>query len=174
MYSIEDLVILPESIWDRVKAELDSKYDGWFGIFKQTVVNMVRKTRAKLGFGDAIGTVEKANADMRDSNRRFLQCSAWYPHPTEPEKAMRLMAFGNPCLFGLLKVPGVALFVDATFSICPLPFKQCLIIMVYDHSISAYVLVMYILMTHKVSSDQHLTLQLVSNRPRLVPNYLSF
>ena len=69
------------------------------------------------------------------------------------------------CLFGLLKVPGIALYVDATFSCCPAPFKQCLIIMVYNHSTSAYVPVLYILMTHKMSSDQHLTLRLVLIRP---------
>lgn len=41
MYLTEDIVILPEAIWDRVKAELDSKYDGWFGISKTTVVGIM-------------------------------------------------------------------------------------------------------------------------------------
>ena len=140
----------------KVKSELDTRFNGaWFGVQKQTVCNMVRKTRKQLGFGNAIGTVEKVYAGMRDSDRRFLQCSAWYPHPTDVTDAMRIMAYGNPALFRLLKIPGLDIYMDATFSCCPAPFKQCLIIMVYDHSCSAYVPVMYILMTHKVSRIDH-------------------
>lgn len=153
--STENLATVPEEIWDKVKVAMDHQFDGaWYGVQKHTIVGMVRKTRKKLGFGDDINTVEKIYAGMTDSNRHFLQCSSWFPHPTDPANAMGMMAFGNPSLvFGLRKYPHLDLYVDATFSCCLAPFKQC-----YHgvyHATSAYLPVLYILMTHKMSSDQH-------------------
>ena len=62
-----------------------------------------------------------------------------------------MMIFANPYLLGLL-TGLVDIFIDATFSPCtPNPFYQCLIIMVYDSQTSAYIPVIYALMTHKVT-----------------------
>lgn len=41
------------------------------------------------------------------------------------------------------------IFVDATFGCVPKPFKQCLILMVYDPSLKIYIPVYYVLMTGK-------------------------
>ena len=107
-----------------------------------------------MGQGNNISTVETMYNLMTDSPRAFLHASLWYPHPDpkkeEDKKGMRMMIFGNPSLFGLLEeLPGVDMFINATFSCCSYPFKQCLIVMVYDHSTRSYVPVLYILMTHK-------------------------
>jgi len=57
------------------------------------------------------------------------------------------------CLPPKKKGPSIDIFVDATFGCCPHPFEQCLIIMVHDHHTSAYVPVLYILMTNKFESQ---------------------
>jgi hypothetical protein len=41
------------------------------------------------------------------------------------------------------------IFVDTTFSCCPTPFYQRLILMLFDHITSLYVPLLYVLMTHK-------------------------
>ena len=41
------------------------------------------------------------------------------------------------------------MFVDATFSCVPIPFYQCLIVMVFDQSLRIYIPVAYILMSGK-------------------------
>ncbi len=55
----------------------------------------------------------------------------------------------NPALTGLLKIPYLDVFVDATFDCTPNPFSQCLIFMIYDHSTSSYMPILYALMTSK-------------------------
>ena len=60
-----------------------------------------------------------------------------------------MIIFANPANLGLLQGP-VDLYTDATFNPCtPAPFYQCLIVMIYDHSTSSFVPVLYALMTHK-------------------------
>ena len=58
----------------------------------------------------------------------------------------RLMVYGNPSLFGTMN-GNVQVYIDRTFRICPKPFYQCLIIMVYDLQTAVYVPVFYVLMT---------------------------
>jgi len=86
---------------------------------------------------------------MTDSKRSFLQVSMSFPNPVDGEDPIRIMIFGNPALSGMLKNPGLDVFVDATFDCTPHPFSQCLIFMIYDHSTSNYVPILYILMTSK-------------------------
>ena len=153
--SMKNLPALPDAIWMDVKKAMDTKHGetGWSGLRKEQVCELVRKTRSSMGHGNTISTVETMYNTMTDSPRAFLHASLLYAHPDpkkeEDNKGMRIMIFGNPSLFGLLELPGVDMFIDATFSCCPDPFKQCLIIMVYDHSTRSYVPVLYILMTHK-------------------------
>jgi hypothetical protein len=86
---------------------------------------------------------------MTDSKRSFLQVSMSFPNPVDGEAPIRIMIFGNPALRGMLKTPGLDVFVDATFDSAPHPFSECLIFMIYDHSTSNYVPILYILMTSK-------------------------
>ena len=117
------------------------------------IAQLVSNTRKSMGQGNNISTVEMAYSKMKGVNRAFLHFSGEWPHPTDPDKKMRMMIFGNPTLINLLRNPTVDLFVDATFSCCPPQFHQCLIIMVYEHQTRSYVPVLYILMTHKFESQ---------------------
>jgi hypothetical protein len=129
------LTTTPESIWGDVVSWANCTYDGlWYRIKEQQVKDLVRKSRKKLGFGNAISTIENTHDynKMTDQDRPFLHCSACFPHPEKPDTNMRMMIFANPYLLGLL-TGLVDIFIDATFSPCtPNPFYQCLIIMVYD------------------------------------------
>ena len=73
--------------------------------------------------GDVQSTIEShfQYSGMKDTNQSFLWFSGWYPNPDDKTSSMLCMAF----------------------------VYQCLIVMVYDHMWSAYVTVMYILMTRK-------------------------
>lgn len=153
----ENLGWLPAKIWMTLKGELDKRYDtskglgGWSGIREDQVKSLVKDARAELGLGDAISTVMDVPqySQMRGTARPFVQYSSTMPNPQKSGEIIRKMVFGNPSLFGLLKVKQVDLFVDVTFSCCPNPFQQCLIIMVFNGETSSFVPVVYILMTHK-------------------------
>ncbi len=76
--------MLPDAVWTLVKKEMDEKYSGsWSGLYKNQVTELVRKSHAKLGLGDAISTVTdtKEYRLMSDMTRPFLQASCVWPHP---------------------------------------------------------------------------------------------
>ena len=77
----------------------------------------------------------------------FLQFNAAISDP-ETKKIERIVGYGNPSLFGILKGK-VQIYIDGTFRIVPSPFYQCLIIMCFDTRTEVYVPIMYILMTAK-------------------------
>jgi hypothetical protein len=83
-----------------------------------------------------------------NNNGNHLHASGVWPHPDDSSD-MRSMVFGNPALIPLLKNRQLEFFVDATFDCVPCPFYQCLIVMVYHDETSAFVPVLYALMTHK-------------------------
>ena len=66
----------------------------------------------------------------------FLQINLSIPD-TETKKIHRIMCFGNSSLFGTLAC-NVQIYIDVTFNIIPIPFFQCLIVMVYKVQISVY------------------------------------
>jgi hypothetical protein len=98
-----------------------------------------------------ISTVESTPdyLQMVDSEREFLQVSMVFPHPKEGEDQIWVMIFRNPGLTGLLKTPQMDVYMDATFSCCPNPFSQCLIFMIYNHTTSSYVPILYAFMMSK-------------------------
>jgi hypothetical protein len=104
-----------------------------------------------LNFGDAISTAENTPdySQMADSGREFLQVSMVFHHPKEGEDQIWITIFGNLALMGLLKTPQLDVYVDATSSCCPNPFSQCLIFMIYGHTTSSYVPILYALMMSK-------------------------
>ena len=149
-----NLTMLECKIWENIVRWANENYDrNWHGLTEQQCLAMVRRSRAKLGFGRALNTVENLPEYnmMTDSERPFLHFSAKWPHPEKPKESMRTMIFANPILLNLLK-GNVDIFCDATFHPCtPAPFYQCLIIMMFDNQTSSYVPVIYALMTHKCS-----------------------
>ena len=60
----------------------------------------------------------------------------------------RIMGFGNSYLFYYLTHAN-HLFIDATFSVAPKPFYQCLIVMIFYETLQIYIPILYILMTNK-------------------------
>jgi hypothetical protein len=89
------------------------------------------------------------NNSMQDSDLPFLQASLNFVNPKHGEDRIQMMIFANPALLGMLKTPGLDVFVDATFDCCPKPSYQCLIFMIYDHAMSSYIPILYALMTLK-------------------------
>jgi hypothetical protein len=145
----DNLTMQPDSVWTIVKKEMDDKYNGtWSGLYKSQVIELVRKSRRKLGLGDTISTVNDTKNYwlMSDMTRPFLQHSGVWPHPDGSGEYMRTMVFGNPALISLLKNIQLDIFVNATFDCVPSPFYQCLIVMVYHNKTSMFVPVLYALL----------------------------
>ena len=150
--AVSNMTWLPKQVYDTCRTEIDQKYPlGWSGIVYQSAIDLVHNTRRQLNFGDAIFTVENVPEynQMIDSKRSFLQVSMSFPNPVDGEDPILIMIFGNPGLSGMLKTPGLDVFVDVTFDCTPNPFLQCLIFMIYDNSTSNCVPILYILMTSK-------------------------
>ncbi len=148
---LENMAKLPFMIWLNVKSFFNKKYSGnRYRLQEHQVLEMVRKCCNKLGLGNSISTLKNIPdySKMPSKDRPFLHHSMCSPHPEKSDVMMRLMIFVNPALLGLLN-GAVDLFIDATFSCVPVPFYQCLIMMVFDSSTSHYVPVIYALMTHK-------------------------
>ncbi len=136
-----NLTMQPETIWGIVKKAMDEKYAGsWSGLYNNQIGEMVRKSGTKSGLGNFISTINdtKEYRLMSDGKRPFLQASGVWPHPEDSSQYMRSMVFGNPALIPLLKNCQHDIFVDVTF-----------VIMVYHDETSAYVPVLYCLLTHK-------------------------
>ena len=140
----------PSLIAKQTMHEMTNKHgELWEGLSVEQILGRVRRTRANMNYGDAFRTVENTSyAKMTDSNEYFLQ-----EHKCWPDRAtgvlQRIMVFANPKLLNLLEALTIDIFVDATFKVCPHPFMQCLIIMVFDRATYLYVPVMYVLMTNK-------------------------
>ncbi|ETO62791.1 hypothetical protein F444_19365 [Phytophthora nicotianae P1976] len=79
--------------------------------------------------------------------RLFLQFNMFY---NNNGNAQRIVGLGHPDLIRLLKIRGVSLFIDATYSFSPAPFKQTLIVMGHDSKFEVYLPVLYILLERKV------------------------
>ena len=147
-----NLNVRPADIWTQTRNEMDRLHSdtGWTGHQKHFITDRVRRIRSNLNHGDAFRSVENSHyALMTDSNRPFLQHHSCIPDRNEPGKWQRIMVFSNPSLTPKLEVADVDLYLDATFDCCPAPFYQCLIVMIFSREHSAYVPIMYILMTHK-------------------------
>ncbi len=119
----------------------------WYSLQEHQVLELVQKSRKKLGLRNAISTVENTPDYklMTDTKRPFLHCFACFPHPEQHDINMHFMVFSNPTLLGLL-LGLVDIIVDATFTpYTPSPFLQCLIFMVLNNQTSLFVSVIYAL-----------------------------
>ena len=86
---------------------------------------------------------------MKNSNKFFLQFNCSIADDTKEQTTIeRIMGFGNPYLFYYM-TNSKHLFIDATFSIAPKPFYQCLVVMLFDETLQIYIPILYILMTNK-------------------------
>jgi hypothetical protein len=78
--------------------------------------------------------------------RPFVQFNVFY---SKNGTTQRIIGFGHPDLIHLLHYYRANLSIDRTFSITPSPFKQTLIVMVYDPTYDLYVRVLYVLVQVK-------------------------
>ena len=60
----------------------------------------------------------------------------------------RIVGFENPYLFYYL-TNAQSLYIDATFTVVPNPFYQCLVVMIFEETLQIYIPILYILMTNK-------------------------
>ena len=91
----QDLMILPEKVWLRVKAEMDANYPhGWTGLHKKQLVEKVRMFWVNSGLGNIISTVTDTPEYrlMADGKRPFLQTFATYPCLEDSKEYMRMIS----------------------------------------------------------------------------------
>ena len=154
--AVEDISTSAKKIWNEVSSNFrqqaqDAGSHSYKGISRRQAESHVYRTRNKANGGDIFRTIEAPPVSMvLNSKHNFLQFNFTVPNG---DKTERVTGWGNPGLFGVLKIPGVELFVDATFSSCPSQFYQCLIIMAFDNTTGVYVPILYILMTKK--TEEH-------------------
>ena len=107
------------------------------------VINKVNNASTKSNGGDVCNALEQPAMDMvQNSNFFFLQLNAAVLD-NKTGNLQRLMGFGNPVIFGVLKGKRVNIYIDGTFRIAPHPLYQCLIVMAYDKHEEVYVIIMY-------------------------------
>lgn len=118
----------------------------------------------------AIRTINLNSINPEDK-RRFLR---FHMMIEVDGSYQNIVGWAHPLLSFKLCDASVHLFLDATFSCCPEPFYQCLIIMAYLPAYATYVPVFYILMTAKSEHLYQAALQQVISacqgklRPRSV------
>eukprot|EP00804_Cyclotella_cryptica_P019805 CCRYP_009698-RA/>CCRYP_009698-RA protein AED:0.16 eAED:0.16 QI:838/1/1/1/0/0/5/278/686 len=136
-----------EVIWnDTCKHFREIAGKNYIGMTKSQVRKLVYNAGDRCFGGDVISKVE---AQYSGSNKTaFLRHHASF---ADDEGMQRIMCFSVPQLLALLNYPMVQLFVDCTFNIVPHPFKQCLIIMIFDAGRRIYTPVAWALMTGKTN-----------------------
>jgi len=60
-----------------------------------------------------------------------------------------MIGWANPSLLMLSSRANLNIFVDCTFSICPVDFAQCMILMIYDEPTRLYIPIFYVLLQSK-------------------------
>jgi len=148
--AMDNLHMKPKDIWDKLTNELNTIQPTWKGLTQYQVNNRVRNIRSKLQGSELVRNIEDAElAKMRNSNKFFLQFNCSIADDTKEQTTMeRIVGFGNPYLFYYM-THAENLFIDATFSVAPKPFYQCLVVMIFDKTLQIYIPILYILMTNK-------------------------
>ena len=138
--AVNDVGLKPEQIWNKINAEMNQKADVWSGLTDAQVKDLVRNTRKKNSGSDIIRELESPPLSMvHDGTRLFLQFNSSISNHKD-NTFDRVIGWGHPALFGLLRVKMCQLFIDGTFSIVPYPFYQCLVIMVFDQATGKFLL----------------------------------
>jgi len=148
--ALKNLHIKPKKIWDILSEELNAIQPTWRGLTDFQVTTRVRNIRSKIQGSDLVRNIEDSElARMKNSNKFFLQFNCSIADDTKEQTTIeRIMGFGNPYLFYYM-TNSKHLFIDATFSIAPKPFYQCLVVMLFDETLQIYIPILYILMTNK-------------------------
>ena len=136
--ALEDISMQPKKVYPQVLQEVQLKHKLFKGASDQKIMNEVRNTHMNLNGNDVFRTIKMDTvAKVRNSNSFFMHFNSTFPNKYDG-KLERIIGFGHPSLFRLLR-GCKRMFIGSTFKFVPKPFYQCLIIMVFDEQIDAYV-----------------------------------
>lgn len=155
--SLEQRGMSAKQIWMKVDSLLNEKYCDKFKILlkptKNSVINMIGNVR---GSGSSKHLFEKINKDeyfylSTNDRRRFLQIAFQYYIPNDPiqDKTRNLLIWSHPELLPMLRRMHIRILIDGTFSCVPSPFKQCVIVMMFDDETNLFIPIIYILSDSK-------------------------
>lgn len=151
-------------IWTKVRDIIRSKYDRVpvRMLTKNEVINRVDNQRHGRRRADRLQDIENPNLALSSNgNTPFLCFNTPVYDPSSPTIQHRLSGWSHYGLRKNFRYPGLQLFIDATFQVVPLPFKQLLIIMARDAATDMYLPAFYILMTGKTTFLYTFALQMV-------------
>ena len=140
------------SIWTQVRNTICSKYEGLpvRMMTKTKVIARVDNQRHGGRRADRLQDIENPNLALSSNGMNSFLCfNTPVYDPSAPTVQHRLAGWSHYGLRRIFRYPGLQLFIDATFQVVPLPFKQLLIIMARDAASDMYLPVFYILMTGK-------------------------
>ena len=143
---------VPEKIWDDYCNHFKAIHKHYQGLKKDQVKSRISAIRKQELGADALQKVASMFGGSKST--AFLQFISHFP---DKKQFQNCLGFAAPELMDLLKYDGVHVFFDATFKCVPKPFKQLMIIMVFDPVLKIYVPVFYILMTGKTDLCYHQT-----------------
>ena len=158
--AIEFTALTALDIWNKLEREVSAKYPVWSGINDVQVKSIVKHICAREHGTDLFVKLETEEVSkMKDSDRWFLQFNCLLTDPKDGKRS-RMVGFANPRLIGLLN-GNVQIYIDGTFKICPFPFYQCMIVMVYNGQTDSYVPIFYILLQGKTAFEYSMALHYV-------------
>ena len=143
-------------IWEMVWNDIVSKY----GSAPIRALSRVYNIRNGGQRTDHLRDIEQTDmALLSDLRAPFLQFNTPVYEGTVQH---RIIGWGHPGLFNLLKTPGIHLFLDGTFRIVPNRFSQLLVVMIRDYATDLYIPVFYVLLTGKSTLLYEYALQFIS------------
>ena len=132
--------VTPTTLWRCIDSEMMLAYNS-SPIVKETkkkIINLIVKTRNRE-FGTHLYSkiVQDRYTLVSEEDRRpFLLWNATYLLPERCagglRKRNRILVWSYPELVAILRRPGITVLIDATFRCIPKPYKQCIILMVFD------------------------------------------
>ena len=143
----------PKEIAREVSQAMTNKYVTWTGMTVNQMERRVYNTRQKLRGEDIFRTIESSLFRLTtDGGSPFLQFNISQAANDCSGELQRIVGFGHPKL--MKKMRGSKhIFCDATFKCAPRPFKQVLIIVVYNEEAEIYHPTMWILMTGQTTEE---------------------
>ena len=149
--AVDDMAVnealTPSQIWDSVRSTFYGQ-DGNVavrGLIREQVTRRVDRARAaKFGENTLSRVSCQPLAMVKDTNMYFFRFRNEALDKTN-RKVESFIGWAHPVAIGLLKHRQISLFIDGTFRCVPFPFRQCLVLMVYDRSTKIYCTVFFIL-----------------------------
>jgi hypothetical protein len=115
---------------------------------RQQSIRVVYGARSAMYGGDVVRAIEMPiNHNLSTTDERpFLQFNTAF---MTKNTMQRITGFAHPERMGILKYPGISLYIDGTFKVCPKPYYQIVIVMAYEPNVDVYTPIFYVLSTVK-------------------------